>query len=292
MTKKTEVKKKTKKHFKKESGKVINAALVKSDQVAISWRILEFKEMQAIQAEDAGDLADKFAYEFTQTINGRDVIVRGIRAVGAREAIRFTKVAIYNFVPVFDYTTVDLGDGYYREIVNCKNPKTGEITSSSAQWRRGDRFSDRTARTIAERNAMIKQLPAEIRLKFINYCVNQGYIAKLNVDPDAIENAEVVKQLPPATANEAGKETSKTIAQIYAIFAAMNIKTACARIWIHKKYKVKSIKDLDDVTITRIKNGLKDIEYNVPGKCAKPKQNTMTPDELKAEIEGGKYDNE
>ena len=277
MNKKT-VKKATK---VKREGKVIDAILVSSrEKNDITCKIMEYKQMQAIERELAGQLTDKFCYEFKQG----EQTIRGIRAVGVREAVRFCKDKPYCFIPQFEYINEDLGDGYYREVVYCVNPITKEKTRGTCQWKRGDRFSDRIAQTNAERNALLKQLPTQMQIQFINYCIKKGYIQKENVDPAIEENKAAVKALGTSESNE----KTALITRIYAIFGSMKINAQASRLWLHKRYKCESVKDLTDEVLNRIIKGLKDIEGNSPGHCAKPKAGTMTADELKSEIEGAK----
>jgi len=260
-------------------GKVINALTTAArDQAKITCKILEYQEMKGIEAEIAGELTNKYAYEFKQTISGEVQIVRGIRAVGAREAIRFTQAKAFNFIPKFKYEREDLGDGWFREIVFCENPKTKEITRSTCQWKRGDRFGDRTASTNAERNALLKQLPAEMKLLFINYCVKRGFIAKVNVDPALEENQKAVKALADGNqaAEQDGKEKTAALSRIYAIIGGMAVDKDKVRAWLHKSYKVASLKDLSVEVLKKIGRGLADIYGNQPGKTSKVNSNILT----------------
>jgi len=271
MKKKTLTEKKRKVYTGQISKALTTAA---RDEAKITCKILEYQEMKGIEAEIAGELTNKYAYEFTQ--DGQTV--RGIRAVGAREAIRFTTAKLYNFIPKFAYEREDLGEGWYREIVSCTNPKTKEITRSTCQWKRGDRFGDRTASTNAERNALLKQLPAEMKLLFINYCVKRGFIAKVDVNPALPENRQAVAALPDGNEAEqqAGKEKTAALARIYAIIGGMAVDKNKVRAWLHRSYKVASLKDLDVEVLKKIGRGLADIFSNQTGKTSKINKNIMT----------------
>ena len=275
----------------KREGKISEALSIDArQQAAVTCKILEYKEMQGVEAEIAGDLTNKYCYQYEskteKEFDGTPKVIRGIRAVGAREAIRFTQAKLYNFIPKFTYEKEDLGDGWYREVVCCTNPKTKEKTRSTCQFRRGDRFGDRTASTIAERNAMLKQLPEELKLLFINYCVEKGYIMTVNVDPALVENKAAVTTLADGNAaqNEAGKEITAAIARIYAVVGQMGVDKAKIRAWLHRSYKTPSLKNLDVATLAKIGRGLSDIYCNEVGRCAKPKMNVRICSEFTKEI--------
>lgn len=283
-------KRKSQRKARQFTGKVYKALVVASrDQAKITCKILEYDELKGIEAEIAGELTNKYCYEYVDKDGN---IVRGIRAVGVREAIRFTTAELYSFIPQFTYQREDLGEGWFREVVLCLNPKTGEITRSTCQWRRGDRFGDRTASTNAERNSMLKQLPAEMKLLFINYCVKKGYLKRVNVDPMLAENKTALATLADEkdATNDAGKEKTAGLARIWAVANKMKVDQAKFRAWLHKSYKVASMKDIDAETQKKIANGLSDIYNNAPGRCAKPKSNIVTCDEFVAMIAEIKLD--
>lgn len=280
---------------KQYSGKVSQAIIVSArEQNPITCRIMEYQELQAIEKEMAGQLTDKFVYQFKQYDKDAKKwkIIRGIRAVGVREAVRFCKVKPYCFIPKFFYELNDLGDGYYREVVSCQNPYTKEITRSTCQWRRGDRFSDRTAQTNAERNTLLKQIPAQMQLQFINYCIKNGKFVEIDVNPELPENKKAITELASdeEKTETAGKEKTAGLARIWAVANKMKVDQAKFRAWLHKSYKVASMKDIDIEMQKKIANGLSDIYNNAPGRCAKPKSNIMTCDEFVAMIAEIKLD--
>jgi hypothetical protein len=292
---KKEQKQKARKQAIKKQAIINTMAVNARDNAKITCKIMEYKEMQALEAEQAGELTNKFCYEYTRKTeldkngnptDGQPLIVRGIRAVGAREAIRFAKKP-YGFIPQYKYERDDLGDGWYREVVFCTNPLTKETTRCTCQWQRGSRFGDRIASTNAERNALLKHLPAEMKLQFLNYCVKKGFIQKTDVAPQLPENIEAVAVLQdaPEQKQEDAKSATAELARIYAIAYAMDIPATKMRLWLHKKYKTASLKTLTAETINKIINGLKSIQNNVPGKCAKPKTDILTPATLKALVE-------
>lgn len=289
--KKVASKRKAQRKSGKFTGKVYKALVVASRDLAkITCKILEYDELKGIEAEIAGELTNKYCYEYESKTEkdskGNPLVVRGIRAVGVREAIRYTKAKLFNFIPKFTYEKEDLGEGWFREVVFCLNPKTGEITRSTCQWRRGDRFGDRTASTNAERNSMLKQLPAEMKLLFINYCVKKGYLKRVDVDPMLPENKTAITTLADEkdATNDAGKEKTAGLARIWAVANKIGVDQKKFRAWLHKSYKVASMKDIDIETQKKIANGLSDIYNNAPGRCAKPKANIMTCDDFVAMI--------
>jgi hypothetical protein len=293
---KKEQQKQARKQAVKKQAIINTMAFNARDNAKITCKIMEYKEMQAIEAEQAGELTNKFCYEYKRKTevdkdgnptDGQPLIVRGIRAVGAREAIRFAKIKPYSFIPQYKYERDDLGDGWYREVVFCTNPLTKETTRSTCQWQRGSRFGDRIASTNAERNALLKHLPAEMKLQFLNYCVKRGFIQKTNVAPQLPENIEAVAALPdaPEQKQEEAKSATAELARIYAIAYAMNIPATKMRIWLHKKYKTASLKTLTPETINKIIAGLKNIQNNAKGKCAKINPDILTPELLKALVE-------
>lgn len=280
------------KNVRTHKGKVTDLITVEEkDENTITVKLLEYKEMQTAEQELAGQISDKYCYEYEKNWtddygNKHSTMVRGIRAAGARECIRFTKIKKYNFIPKWKYEIKANGDGTFLQIAYCTNPKTGEVTPGQCVFNPTKRFNERIALTIARRNAMLEQIPTEIKVKFVEFCVTKGYVMHVDTNPQLPENKEAIKQLDQSMGETAEQGKSKTALTtiLYTIIGSMGIDTKLAGIWLHKKYKVKSLNDLSETALQGIIKGFRDIQSNTPAHREEPMPNVLTPEQLKEEI--------